>query len=151
MIFRIVVERSIETVFDHIRDLAGYKSWLPVSETFREVTDISSSLVRMGTTYVDRGPAAVMHGEVTEMEPPRLIAFQQEMHFKRGMLGGGLTIFIHYELEAHGNAETLITRELRMRTSGMLVMMRPVLAGAIRKENERILQCMKVYLESRVL
>lgn len=84
------------------------------------------------------------------MEPPRLIAFQQAMNFKRGLLSGGLTISIRYTLEAAGNGETLVTRELRIRTAGVLVVMRLVLARAIRKENERILRRMNAYLESRV-
>jgi uncharacterized protein YndB with AHSA1/START domain len=150
MIFRIVVKRSIETVFEHIRDLAGYKSWLPASTTFREITDISDSPAQLGTTYIDRGPASVMHGEVTEMEPPRLIAFQQAMNFRRGLLSGRLTIFIRYTLEAAGSGETLVMREMWIRTAGMLVAMHPILANVIRKEDERIIQCMKIYLEKRV-
>ncbi len=151
MKFRIVVERSIETVFEHIRDLAGYKSWLPASVTFSQITDISEYPVQVGTTYVDRGPTSVMRGKVTEMEPPRLIAFQQAMNFKRGLLSGGLIISIRYTLEAAGNGETLITRELRIRTAGVLVALHPVLAGVIGKEDERIMQRMKTYLEKRVL
>ncbi len=150
MKFLIVVERSIETVFEQIRNLNGYKSWLPASGTFTEVVDISDYPVRVGTTYEDRGPATLMRGEVTEMEPPRLIAFRQVMDFKRGVFNGRLTVSVRYRLEVAGSAETLVTRELRMQTAGALIVMRPVLATAIRKENERILQRMKVYLESRV-
>ena len=151
MKFRIVVKRSIETVFEHIRDLPGYKSWLPASVTFREVTDISDYPVQLGTTYIDRGPTSVMHGKVTEMEPPRLIAFQQVMNFKRGPLRGGLTISIRYTLVAAGNGETLVTRELRVRTAGALVVLHPVLASVIGKEDERVMQHMKTYLEKRVV
>ncbi|MBA2680794.1 MAG: SRPBCC family protein [Ktedonobacteraceae bacterium] len=151
MKFHIVIERSVETVFEHIRNLSGYKSWLPPSQTFREITDISDHPVQVGTTYIDRGPTTTMYGEVAEMEPPRLIAFQQTTNFKRGILSGGLTISIRSTLEASRNGETLVTRELRMRTTGVLAVMQPVLVGAIRKENERVLQRVKVYLESRVL
>jgi hypothetical protein len=37
-----------------------------------------------------------------------------------------------------------------IRTAGMLVAMHPILANVIRKEDERIIQCMKIYLEKRV-
>jgi uncharacterized protein YndB with AHSA1/START domain len=151
MNFRIVIERSIETVFEHIRDLAGYKSWLPASATFSQITDISDYPIQVGTTYIDRGPTSVMRGKVTEMEPPRLIAFQQAMNFKRGPLSGGLTISIRYTLEEARSGETRITRELRIRTAGVLVVLYPVLVSVIGKEDKRILQRMKVYLEARVI
>lgn len=150
MIVRIAVERSIETVFEQIRDLSGYKSWLPASKMFTEVMDISDYPVRVGTTYADKGPAAVMRGQVIEMEPPKLIAFRQVMDFKRGVLSGESTMSIRYSLEAVGSRETLITRELRIETAGVLMVIRPVLAMAIRKEDERVLQRMKEYLEARV-
>lgn len=150
MIFLIVIERSIETVFEQIRDLSGYKAWLPASRMFTEVMDISDYPVRVGTTYADKGPAAVMRGEVAEMEPPKLIAFRQVTDFKRGVLSGELTMSIRYSLEAVGSRETLVTRELGIQTTGLLTVMQPVLAMAIRKEDERVLQRLKEYLEARV-
>ncbi len=150
MIFRIVVERSIETVFEQIRDLNGYKSWLPASRMFTEVMDVSDSPVKVGTTYADKGPAAVMRGEVIDMEPPKLIAFRQVTDLKRGVLSGEVTLSIRYRLEASGSRETLVTRELRIQTTGLLMVVQPVLAMAIRKEDERVLQRLKEYLEARV-
>ncbi|GAC1366566.1 MAG: hypothetical protein NVS2B12_11240 [Ktedonobacteraceae bacterium] len=150
MIFHIAVKRSRETVFEHIRDLSGYKAWLPVSEIFVEMRDISEYPVRVGTTYMDEGATTGMAGRVTEMEPPRLIAFQQSMAFKRGILRGGLTVSVCYTLQPVGSGETQVTREAKVKITGIAIVMRPVFIGAIRKENERILQCMKGYLEARV-
>lgn len=150
MKFHIAVERSSETVFELIRNLNGYKSWLPASEVFMEIIDISDYPVKIGTTYVDKGSATKIHGEVTEMEPPKLIAFQQTMNFKRGMLSGSSTISVRYSLQEAGGRKTLVTRELKMRTTGVFMVTRPVLAMVIRKENERILRHMKTYLEARV-
>ncbi len=150
MKFHIGIKRSQATVFELISNLAGYKTWLPASELFVGTIEIADYPVRAGTTYVDKGPATTMRGEVTEMEPPRIIAFQQTTSFKRTFLRGGLTVSIRYILEGIGSGETLVTREVRMRTTGILTVMRPILVRAIRKENERILQCMKLYLEARV-
>ena len=150
MQFHIAVARSIETVFELISDLSGYKAWLPSSELFTEVVDISDYPVKVGTTYGDKGATTTMRGEVVAMEPPRIIAFRQTTHIERAFLSGELTISIRYQLEAIGGGETQITRELHMHTTGLLTVARPLLIMAIRKENERILQSMKIYLESRV-
>jgi uncharacterized protein YndB with AHSA1/START domain len=150
MKFHIVIKRSQETVFDLIRNLAGYKAWLPPSELFVEVVEIADDPVKVGTTYVDKGPTGTVHGEVIEMEPPHRIAFRQTTSFKRAFLRGALTVSVRYMLNEIGSGETQVVREAKIQTSGILTMMRPVLLGVIRKENERILQRMKLYLEARV-
>jgi hypothetical protein len=115
-----------------------------------EVADISDYPVKVGTTYVDKGLTTVMRGEVTAMDPPHTIAFRQTTNFKRALLSGELTVSVSYQLAEIVSGGTRVTRESRIRTTGLLIVARPLLIRAIRKENERILQRMKIYLEARV-
>jgi uncharacterized protein YndB with AHSA1/START domain len=149
MRFQTTIQRNKETIYALLTDLRGYQSWLPPSDLYSGVREISDHPAKVGTTYVDGGTASVMHGRVTELEPNRRVAFMQTMRHKVSGLPGGLDVQIRYTLETGGEFSTRVTREVRLRTHGILLLFQLVLLGAIRKENERIMQRMKWYLEAR--
>jgi hypothetical protein len=51
------IEGSADTIFDLIADMPNYDCWLPGSEAFGGTTEVSPYPVRLGTTYLDAGPA----------------------------------------------------------------------------------------------
>jgi uncharacterized protein YndB with AHSA1/START domain len=147
--FCTVIQRDAKTIYALLTDLRGYRSWLSSSGMYEEMQGVAESPVEVGTTYVDKGTRSVMEGRVTELEQNRVVGFEQSM--KRRILGleGGLVIRIRYVLEPSGEFGTQVTREVSVRGQGVLWMLQPVLLGGIRKENERIMERMKWYLEAR--
>jgi hypothetical protein len=59
------IEGSPETIFDPIADMPNYGRWLPGSEAFGGTTEVSPYPVRLGTTYLDAGPAGQRPCSVT--------------------------------------------------------------------------------------
>ena len=71
-----------EKIFDLIADFHNQDRWLTQSSAFRGTSDVSSSLVALGTTYREPGPFGVRNGTVTEFERPTKITFHQPMTMK---------------------------------------------------------------------
>jgi len=148
MQFQITINCSREEVFALISNLADYPQWLPPSNLYDSVTSIANLPVQRGTVYIDRGQSTIMNGEVTEFEPPHVIAFHQLTRIKRGIPLGGIDLRIHYKLVDQGQ-KTQVNRMITLGISGLLRLVQPVIVNAVRKEDERILRMMKTYLESR--
>jgi uncharacterized protein YndB with AHSA1/START domain len=149
MQFNIVINSPIDTVFSLITDLKNYDKWLPASDIYSEVTQISDADLKLGTTYIDKGTSTVMQGEITEFYPPCHVTFSQTTQFKLLMFNTRMDIQIKYTLQTVENG-TKVTRDFTLYVLGILKLMQPVLMNTIRKENERILQVMKTYLEAQV-
>lgn len=148
MQFHCLVNRPIDVVFQLITDLGNYDKWLPPSNLFTEVSTISDNPIRRGTTYINRGPSALMQGEVTDLVAPTQVSFHQVTRFKRFGLQGGIEIEIHYVLESFESG-TRVTRNVTFALFGPLKFLQPLLLRGIRRESERILQEVKTYLESQ--
>lgn len=75
------IEQSIETVFARLVDIDGYGEWLPRSLVFKGggLKDPERE-IEVGTKFVDRTPFGRFHGEVTELDPPRRVAFEQKLY-----------------------------------------------------------------------
>jgi hypothetical protein len=140
--FETTIHRSIDAVFGLIADLPNYGTWLPSSSLFGSVTEYSELPVRVGTQYVDKGPASRMIGAVREFEPPTRIGFRQTTT----SLFGSLTVEVGYTLAAAGE-DTHLMRRVTVTASGGYQLVQPMIVRAIRQENERILATMKAYLE----
>src|SRR5476649_525677 len=135
--FSVNIQSSAETIFAVIVDLPGYHRWLPGSESFGTISDISSEPIGLGTTYVDAGPSGKRYGSIVEYMPPTNITFHQPMHVT-GLLRGTIDININYTLESeHG--VTRVIRDLTIRPRGLLILVQPLIASAFRRENERLL------------
>lgn len=142
LVFTKDIHAPAEKVFDLIADLSHYGKWLSSEGLFKELMSISDNPIRAGTTYADTG----LTGKVTEFERPKHITFNQGMTIKMGVPLGGINLNIRYTLEA-GDSETHLIRNLTLRLSGLLVLAQPILVRSISRENERILEKMKIYLE----
>ena len=55
--FKARIEGSPKTIFDLIADMPNYGRWLPGSDAFGGTTEVKPYTVRLGTTYLDAGPA----------------------------------------------------------------------------------------------
>jgi len=58
-----------ETIFELIADMPNYGRWLPGSDAFGGTTEVSPYPLRLGTTYLDAGPAGLRPGSVTGYDP----------------------------------------------------------------------------------
>jgi hypothetical protein len=86
------IEGSPEIIFDLIADMPNYGPWLTGSEAFGGTTQVSPYPVRLGTTYLDAGPAGQRPGSVTRYDPPKYIAFHHTMLLKRGPLTANIDV-----------------------------------------------------------
>lgn len=112
MRFQVVIHRSCDAVYQTLTDLTGYASWLPGSRLYNHTRLTSDYPVRVGTTYADIGSAVAMQGKVVELEPNKVIAFQQATHEPGNGKRRGLAITVRYELEPVGQdgQETRVKR-----------------------------------------
>jgi uncharacterized protein YndB with AHSA1/START domain len=146
MRFTILIEAPIAEAFAVVSDLADYGSWLPGSSAFGATTEISPLPIQVGTTYVDAGPAGVRRGEVVAYEPPHRTCFHQPMDLARPLRG---TIDIHLcTLFEEQGAATRVTRELALGIPGALKLAALPIRYSFRRENNRVLLCLKAHLEA---
>lgn len=143
MKFTTTIHAPVERVFDLIAQIDRYGEWLPPSNTFKEVREVSDRPVRAGTTYIDQGQSTPMRGHVTVYERPTRIGFAQAQNMPLGRLAVETT----YTLVATASG-THVTRDFQFHTGGLLLLIRPLLAGVLRQENERILAALKGYAET---
>jgi len=145
--FTTEVAAPADVVFAAIADLTGYGRWLPGSDSFGGITNVSPLPVGLGTTYVDAGPAGTREGSVVAFTPPTLIAFHQPMRVRRGMLTGTIDIDVRCTLEPLGGG-TRVVRAITIRPRGLLMLAQPLIVSAFRRENERLLAELRRYVES---
>jgi uncharacterized protein YndB with AHSA1/START domain len=143
--FEVEIRGSAEAVFEAIADLNGYQRWLGGSDSFESISEIAPLPVGLGTTYVDAGPAGVRHGTVVEFVRPVAITFRQPMRVS-GPIKGTIDIDVRCALEARDGVVRL-TRDLTIVPHGLLVLARPILLRAFRRENERMLAALKRFIE----
>ncbi len=143
------IDGSPEVIFDLLADMPNYGRWLPGSDAFGATRDVSPYPVRLGTTYLDGGPAGERPGSVTVFDPPKSIAFHQTMLIKRGPLTANVDVNIRCTLEPIGGATNLVRDlELRIDIPGVLRVAEPLVASAFKKENARLLAVLKRYIEA---
>ncbi len=144
------IEGSPETIFDLVSDMPNYGRWLSGSEAFGATTQVNPYPVRLGTTYLDAGPAGERPGVVTEFDPPRRIKFHQTMVVKRGPLTANIDIHCWYTLKPQGHATDVIRElDLDIQMPAWLRLARPFVVSAFSKENARMLEELKRYVEAR--
>jgi len=77
------IKGSPEIIFDLIADMPNYGRWLPGSQAFGGTAEVSPYPVRLGTTYLDAGPAGQGPGSVTEDDRPKSIGFHHTILLKQ--------------------------------------------------------------------
>src|SRR5476649_2766294 len=112
------IQSSAETIFAVIVDLPGYHRWLPGSESFGAISDISSDPIGLGTTYVDAGPSGKRYGSIVEYTPPTNIGFHQPMQLT-GLIRGTIDITLSYTLES-AQGTTRVIRDVTVTPHGLL-------------------------------
>src|ERR1700737_869849 len=90
------IEGPPETIFDLVADMPNYGRWLPGSQSFGGTTEVVPYPVRLGTTYLDAGPAGKRPGSVTGYDPPKYLAFHHTMLLKAGPLTANVEVSIRY-------------------------------------------------------
>ncbi len=137
-------------IFDLIADMPNYGRWLPGSQAFGGTTEVSPYPVRLGTTYLDAGPAGRRPGSVTAYDPPRHIAFHHTMLLKPGPLSADIDVHVRYTLEpVAGGTFVLRELDLAIQITGWMKIAEPFVLYAFRKENVRILAELKRYVEAQ--
>ena len=141
------IEGSPDRLFDLLADMPNYGRWLPGSAAFGATTEVSPYPVRLGTTYLDAGPAGARPGEVTAYNRPTYLAFHQTMALKA--LRANIDIDASYTLERFEHA-TRVTRDLDLAIDmpGVLKIVEPLVVFVFRKENLRTLARLKRYVET---
>ncbi len=144
------IEGSPDVIFDLIADMPNYGRWLPGSEAFGGTTEVSPYPVRLGTTYLDAGPAGKRPGSITGYAPPNYIAFHHTMLLKQGSLTANIDVHIRYALEPVERATNVIRAlDLTIQIPGLLKVAQPFVVRELRKENVRILAELKRYVEAQ--
>jgi hypothetical protein len=141
---------SAEVIFNLIADMPNYGRWLPGSQAFGGTTEVSPYPVRLGTTYLDAGPAGQRPGSVTAYDPPKHIAFHHTMLLKQGPISADIDVHVRYTLEPVGDG-TFVLRDLDLtiQMRGLMKIAEPLVRYAFRRENARILAELKRYVEAQ--
>ncbi len=148
------IEGSPERIFELVADMPNYGRWLPGSDAFGGTTKVTPYPVRLGTTYLDAGPAGERPGIVTEYDPPKHIGFHHTMLLKRGPLTADIDVHIRYTFEpiefASIERGTFVIRELDLTIDmpGITKLAMPLVLYGFRKENVRMLAELKRYVEA---
>jgi hypothetical protein len=130
--------------------MPNYGRWLPGSQAFGGTTEVSPYPVRLGTTYLDAGPAGQRPGSVTAYDPPKRIGFHHTMLLKQGPLMANIDVHVRYSLESvEGGTFVLRELDLTIQIPGLLKITEPLVRYAFLKENVRILAELKRYVEAQ--
>jgi hypothetical protein len=144
------IKGSPEVIFDLIADMPNYGRWLPGSQAFGGTTEVSPYPVRLGTTYLDAGPAGQRPGSVTAYDPPKHIAFHHTMLLKQGPLRADIDVHVRYTLEpAEDGTFVLRDLDLAIQIRGLMKIAEPLVRYAFGRENVRILAELKRYVEAQ--
>ncbi len=147
--FKTRIEGSPEIIFELIADMPNYRRWLPGSDAFGGTTQVSPYPVRLGTTYLDAGPAGERPGSVTVYDPPKHIAFHHTMLVKRGPLTANVDVHVQYTLEpVEGATNVIRDLDLSIEIPGLWKIAELFIVRAFRNENLRILAELKRHVET---
>jgi uncharacterized protein YndB with AHSA1/START domain len=140
------IDAPVEEIFAAIVDLRGYDRWLPKSDVFEGITDISSAPIALGTTWSEPGPNGVRHGTVTDFEAPTRVTFHQPMTMSPRFLG---VIDITVSIALTPTPPSVLVR--RIVTIGIpwpLKLVQPLVVRQFRAEGGRTLLALKRFAES---
>jgi Polyketide cyclase / dehydrase and lipid transport. len=149
MPFQVTIQRSCETVYRTLADIAGYRSWLLPALSADEIVLTSAAPLRVGSTYVRRGILGPVQGTVVKLVPATELVFREEMATDIAGKRSALESSVRYLLTRRG-AATRVECLVKLRASGWLLLGFPLFLQLLRQEQQRRLQALKVYLEARV-
>jgi hypothetical protein len=138
------IQCPAERIFNLIADFHSQDRWLGRSSAFHGTSEISSSIVTLGTTYREPGPFGVRNGAVTEFERPTKITFHQPMTMKFGL--GIVDVTVRMTL-AQKAASTQVKRVVTIGVPWQLKPFQPLLVREFRTESARMLMALKAYAD----
>jgi uncharacterized protein YndB with AHSA1/START domain len=144
------IKSPITTVFTTLTDLPSYPTWLPHSSSFKGTTQVSETPVKLGTTYLEPGPAGLRKGEIVEFEEPVKVMFHQPMSLKPYWLGLVIDIRVEMKLHEEGEGEgvkTVLERDVFLKYPVLLWPFKALLDREFRGESWRTMECLKRFLE----
>jgi uncharacterized protein YndB with AHSA1/START domain len=135
-------------IFAVLTDLPAYSTWLPQSSAFKGTTEVSSTPVQLGTTYLEPGPAGLRKGEIVEFEDPKKVTFHQPMSLKPYFLGIVLDVRVEMVLE-EGDTEgvTVLKRDVKLGYPWVLWPFKVVVNNEFRGESWRTMELLKKHVE----
>lgn len=139
------IEQPVEAVFTRLVDIDGYRDWLPRSLIFKGggLNDPDRE-IEVGTRFVDRTPFGRFHGEVTELDPPRRVAFEQSLR------QFGRPVFVSkpsYTLEPTDNG-TRVIHDAVGETYGPTRLLEPLVRVLASRERRRTIDELRESFES---
>ena len=133
------LNRPVEQVFAFLADYQNLRTW---QSDLIENEQLTEGPLRVGTLFREvrrTGPSqSEIHGEITDFEPNK--GFSTKTSTKP-------QVTVSYSLEGE-NGGTRLNYKFVMLTSGMMRLLEPLMAGAIKKDTEQDFQKLKHILES---
>lgn len=133
------LKRPIEQVFAFLADYQNLRTW---QSNLIENEQLTKGPLRVGTRLREvrrTGPSqSEIHGEITDFEPNKRFSTKTSTKPQ---------VTVSYSLEGE-NGGTRLNYKFVMLTSGMMRLLEPLMAGAIKKGTELDFQRLKHILES---
>ena len=130
-----------QSVFDYVTDVSNSTRWLPGVVATEMLTE---GPMAAGSRYRETRQAAERMGyveiEVKEFDPPR--------KFVTGFDKGGYLTTYSYTFSAEGSG-TKVEMECEVLADGWKMMMTPIVSGAMKRFDKRMLKGLKSVLEGR--
>jgi uncharacterized protein YndB with AHSA1/START domain len=137
-------------VFSTLTSLTTYSTWLPPSSSFKGTTQVSETPVKLGTTYLEPGPAGIRKGEIVEFEEPSKVTFHQPMSLKPYWAGLVIDVRVEMKLkEIEGGGGTLLERDVFLIYPWVLWPFKVFIDREFRTESWRTMEALKRYLETK--
>jgi uncharacterized protein YndB with AHSA1/START domain len=136
-----VIDRPVEVVFAFVADLENNPKW---ETNFVEVKRVSPEPLGVGTVYRCLlrvpGQRVTSRVEITEFNPNQRISFRGDRPTSAKPVGS-----ITFEPQGNGTRVTTLPRpEMR----GVFKLLEPMMAGYIKRSNEKHLHNLKTLLEA---
>ena len=145
--FETTIHARAERVFAILADLRNYDRWLPRSSAFHGTAEISDDPIRLGTTYVEPGPAGVRRGRVTAFDPPTQLGFEQPMTMRprgAGLVDIGLTLVL-----TPTDDSVHLMRTVSLTFAGPVRLAKPLVTRSFMIENDRMMAALRTYAEAQ--
>jgi uncharacterized protein YndB with AHSA1/START domain len=142
----ITIAAPLPKVFATLVDLESYPAWLPQSTVFKGTTQVSSSPVKLGTTYLEPGPAGLRKGEVVEFEAPWKVTFHQPMSLKPYFLGLVIDVQVKMVLREE-EGMTVLERDVLLEYPSFLWPFKTVIDREFKRESWRFIELLKRHVE----
>ena len=133
------LNRPVEQVFAFLADYQNLRTW---QSDLIENEQLTEGPWRVGTRFREirrTGPGqSEIHGEITDFEPNKRFSTKTSTKPE---------VTVSYSLKGE-NGGTLLNYKFVMLTSGIMRLLEPLMAGAIKKDTEQDFQKLKQILET---